>query len=193
MQNPTILKITVATVVALGLAAAPAASDDNDNGWFGGWGMSHMGHGWSMMHGWGRGPGSIMGFGENSMLDRIDGRLAFLKTELKITESQQKQWEELASTIRTNAEVHNAMMRDRMEEMRSGKFFEKPLPDRLAIQEAHLESRLQQVKDVRAALDKLYAVLDDNQKKTADEIVLPMMGLGMGMMGRGMRGMMRDN
>jgi hypothetical protein len=139
----------------------------------------------------------MMGFGENSMLDRIDGRLAFLKTELKITESQQNQWEELASTIRTNAEVHNAMMRNRMEEMRDGKLFEKLLPDRLAIQEAHLESRLQQVKDVRAALDKLYAVLDDNQKKTADEIVLPMMGMGMGMgmgmMGRGMRGMTQDN
>lgn len=194
MQKMTFLNTAAAVAIVLGLAAVPALSHDEDGGWFGSWGMGHMmGHGWGMGHGWRRGPGSMMGFWQDSMLDRIDGRLAFLKTELKITDAQQKQWDELANTVRTTAEAHNAMMRDRMEEMHSGKFFEKPLPDRLAIQETHLESRLQQVKDVRAALDKLYAVLDNDQKKTADEIVLPMMGMGMGMMGRGMRGMMRDD
>jgi hypothetical protein len=83
-------------------------------------------------------------------------------------------------TIRNNAEVHNAMMKDHMAEMKSGKFSERPLPDRLAMQVARMESRLQQVKDVRASLEKLYAVLDDEQQKSADEIVLPMMGMGMG-------------
>jgi hypothetical protein len=40
---------------------------------------------------------------------------------------------------------------------------------------------------VKAAVDKLYAMLDDNQKKTADDIVLPSMGMGMGRgMGCGM-------
>ena len=182
MQKKTFLNTAAAMAIVLGFAAVPALSHDEDGAWFSGWGMGH---------GWGRGSGSMMGFGQDSMLDRIDGRLAFIKTELKITDAQQAQWDELATTVRTTAEAHNAMMRDRMEEMRTGKFFEKPLPDRLAIQEAHLESRLQQVKDVRASLDKLYAVLDDSQKKTADEIVLPMMGMGMGM-GMMRRGMMGD-
>ncbi len=179
----TIAAATLALAVA---GVTPAMSDDDDSrgGWFNGWGMGHMKGG-----GMGRGGWGGMGFGGEAMLDRMDGRLAFLKTELKITDAQIPQWDELAETIRNNAEVHNAMMKDHMAEMKSGKFFERPLPDRLAMQEARMESRLQQVKDVRASLEKLYAVLDDEQKKSADEIVLPMMGMGMGRgMGRMMQG-----
>jgi hypothetical protein len=47
-------------------------------GWFNGWGMGHM-----MGGGMGRGGWGGMGFGGEAMLDRMDGRLAFLKTELK--------------------------------------------------------------------------------------------------------------
>ena len=72
-----------------------------------------------------------------------------------------------------------------MKEMDDGDFFKKPLPERLVFQETHLESRLQQVKDVKEDVEKLYAVLDEDQKKSADEIMLPMMGMGCGM-GRGM-------
>lgn len=80
------------------------------------------------------------------------------------------------------------MHREMMKEMRSGAFLRKSLPDRLVFQETHLESRLQQVKDVREQVEKLYAVLDDAQKQTADEVVLPMTGMGCG---RGRR--MMDN
>ena len=48
--------------------------------------------------------GPMMGYpGPEAMLDRIDGRLAFLKTELKITEEQTPVWEELAGAIRASA------------------------------------------------------------------------------------------
>lgn len=77
------------------------------------------------------------------------------------------------------------MQRQMMKEMHDGEFFKKALPDRLIIRETHLETRLQQVKNVREEVEKLYAVLDDGQKKSADEIMLPMMGMGCGM-GRGM-------
>ena len=176
-------------VLALGLmtvlASAASASDDDEysRGWHGGW-MGHM-----MGRGGGMG-GCMMGFGSDSMLDRIDGRLAFLKTELKISEQQKEAWDGLAQTVRNNAEVHNAMMRSMMKEMRDGDFFKKSLPDRLVVQETHMESRLQQIKDVRESVDVLYAVLNDTQKKSADEIVLPMMGMGCGM-GMGMGRMMR--
>ena len=49
-----------------------------------------------------------------------------------------------------------------------------------------MSTRLEQVKQVKAAVDKLYATLSDEQKKAADDIVLPMMGMGMG------RGMMKS-
>ena len=45
------------------------------------------------------------------MLDRIEGRLAFLKTELKITEAQTAAWNQLADVIRTAAKHHNERMK----------------------------------------------------------------------------------
>ena len=59
-----------------------------------------------------------------------------------------------------------------------------PLPERLILMETHMEARLEQTRAIREALDKLYAVLDDDQKKTADEVVLPVTGMDMGMMMR---------
>ena len=127
----------------------------------------------------------MMGYGPDAMLDRIDGRLAYMKTELKITDAQTAARDELAKVIHDTAETHNALMREMKKDVRSGDFFEMPLPERLTVQQTHMEARLEQIKSVKAAVDKLYALLDDDQKKTADDIVLPSMGMGMG------RGMMR--
>ena len=156
-----------------------ALADDNDGGWWPHWGMGR-----GMMGGWG-GDGGMMGYGPDTMVDRIDGRLAFLKTELKITDAQSTAWDELATVVRQTSETHNTMMLAMMKEVQDGSFFKKPLPERLQYQETHMQARLEQVRSIHQAVDKLYAVLDDTQKKAADEIVLPMMGMGMGM-GRGM-------
>ena len=163
-------------VVAL---SAPAMAESDDNGWWPHWGMGR-----GMMDGWGWG-GPMMGYGPDAMLDRIDGRLAYMKTELKITDAQAAAWEELAKVIHDTAETHNAMMREMMKDVRSGDLIKRPLPERLTVQQTHMEARLEQIKAVKAAVEKLYAQLDDDQKKTADDIVLPSMGMGMG------RGMMR--
>ena len=154
-------------MVAAGMLAvalsAPALAANDDNGW----------------------GGPMMGYGPDAMLDRIDGRLAYMKTELKITDAQTAARDELAKVIHDTAETHNALMREMKKDVRSGDFFEIPLPERLTVQQTHMEARLEQIKSVKAAVDKLYALLDDDQKKTADDIVLPSMGMGMG------RGMMR--
>lgn len=169
-------------VVAL---SAPAMADSDGDGWWPRWGMGR-----GMMDGWGWG-GPMMGYSPDAMLDRIDGRLAYMKTELKITDAQAAAWDELAKVIRDTAETHNALMREMMTDVRSGEFLKKPLPERLTVQQTHMEARLEQIKAVRAAVDKFYALLDDDQKKTADDIVLPSMGMGMG---RGMgSGMMRGD
>ncbi len=180
------LSTTLAAACLIAALGSPAIADDDDApGWWGGRGMHQM------MGRMGRGGGMggcMMGYGPGDMLDRIDGRLAFIKAELKITDAQSDAWSGLAETIRNNSETHNAMRREMMTEMRNGDFFKRSLPDRLTFQETHLGSRLQQVKDVREQVEKLYAVLDDKQKESADEVVLPMMGMGCG---RG-RGMMRN-
>jgi hypothetical protein len=174
--------------------AAPASLAAGESGW-----RDRMGR---MMDGWGRGPamgqwgegsmmgrhgtggmsGPMMGLGVDMMLDRVDGRLAYLKTELKITADQESAWDELSTTIRNTAETHNDMMRAMTEEYASGDFLTKSLPERLTLQETHLEARLEQVRAVHASVDKLYAVLTDEQKESADEIVLPTVGMGMGRM-----------
>jgi hypothetical protein len=168
--------VVLATAIAAMIAGPLAAQDQR------GWGMGQM------MQGWGNGP--MMGFGSDARLDRIEGRLAFLKTELKITDAQSAAWDGLATTIRTTAEAHNALMQSMMEQMHEGNYLEMPLPERLGLHESHMEGRLQQIKALRASVATLYAVLDDEQKKAADEIVLPTMGMGMmgGGMGRGMMG-----
>jgi hypothetical protein len=180
-------KVTVAlvagTIVVASLAIAGAQSDNQRDwgpGWGQGWGLGGMMMGGMMGRGYMGGMmGGMMGYGAEGMLDRIDGRLAFIKTELNIRDDQAKQWDALAQVIRDNAEVHNAMMRSMMEEMHEGDYFDKPLPERLTVMETHMEARLEQIRAVRESLDALYAVLDDEQKKTADEVVLPVMGMGM--------------
>jgi LTXXQ motif family protein len=164
-----------AIAVAAALAGPALAEDDDSTGWWPRWGMGRMMDDWGM-----RGP--MAGFMAEGMVERVEGRLAFLKTELKITGAQSAAWDELATVVKANAETHNAMMRTMMDEMRDGSFAKKPLPDRLVYEQTHLEARVEQIKTLKAAVDKLYAVLDDAQKKAADEIALPAMGMGMGMM-----------
>ena len=61
-------------------------------------------------------------------------------------------------------------------------FGKMTLPEMLAFQQGHLEARLEQVKATKDAADKLYSVLNEDQKAVADDVVLPMMGTGPGMM-----------
>jgi hypothetical protein len=171
------LRSVFAAGLMLGVVAMPvmAGAQDNDSGWWPRWGMGRM-----MMGQWG---GPMGGYDSDQMLGRIDGRLAFLKTELKITDQQTPSWNEFAGVIRSTAESHNAEMQGMLKEFHDGEFLKKPLPERLAYQQTHLEARLEQTKTVRAAVEKLYAKLSDDQKQAADDIVLPMMGMGIGRSG----------
>jgi ABC-type transporter Mla subunit MlaD len=108
------------------------------------------------------------------MLDRVEGRLAFIKTELKITEAQSSAWNQLADTIRTAAKNHN----ERMKAAFSREEKAKTLPERLEVQEQFVNARLEEIKQIKGSLANLYAVLSDTQKKEADDVVLPMAGMG---------------
>lgn len=173
MSNSRFTKLAVAGAL-VAVLSVPVLAHNEGGGWWRGWGSGHM-------MGGGYGHGSMMGQQwREGMLERIDGRLAFLKTELKITDDQKAAWDEFSTTVREGAETHNAMMRSMMTDMQDGKFFKKPLPERLTLRLTHMESRVEQIKSLQASVGKLYAALDDSQKKVADEIALPMMGMGMG-------------
>jgi hypothetical protein len=106
--------------------------------------------------------------------------VCLLKTELKITPEQTAAWDAFAAVVRTSVEARNEMMRSTAEEFDYGTIFDKPLPERLASQITRMEARLAQIKSVKVAADDLYAVLTNEQKAAADDVVLPLTGLGMG-------------
>jgi hypothetical protein len=60
---------------------------------------------------------TMMGHGMMPMMDpsqHLEGRLAFLKTELKITEAQTPQWTAYADALRANAKRMGQLMTEMM-------------------------------------------------------------------------------
>ena len=109
-------------------------------------------------------------------IDRIEGRIAFLRTELKITDAQAAAWNTFADALRTNAQklgVARASM------MGQGPGQQQPstLADRLDLQERWLLARLEGIRAIKPAFANLYATFSDDQKKTANEILAPHMGM----------------
>ena len=120
--------------------------------------------------------GMIMG--QNSMAGHIEGRIAFLKAELKITDAQQTLWNAVADVIRAKAKDMVGMPQGMA--MMGGS---ANLPDRLASHEKAMAAHLDGLRKLRTAFDPLYASLSADQKKTADSLMIGPMGvMGMGMM-----------
>ena len=169
MDSLRIFRISAAAA-AMAICLATAAEAQGGPWGEGGWGMwGTGGPGWGMGMMWRRGP---WGRGPDYMLERIEGRLAFLKAELKITEAQTAAWTQVADAIRTAAKRHN----ERMKSVFSGEA--KTLPDRIELQEQFMSVRVEEIKLIKAALKNLYGVLSDEQKKEADEMDIPMVGMG---------------
>ena len=114
-----------------------------------------------------------------SMADHVEGRIAFLKTELKITDAQQPLWNAVGDAMRANAKDVAAMMPMIQSMMQpSG-----TLPEKLAGREKAMTAHLEALRKLKSAIDPLYAALSDEQKKTADQLMVGPMGImGMGMM-----------
>ena len=114
-----------------------------------------------------------------SMADHVEGRIAFLKTELKIRDAQQPLWNAVGDAMRANAKDMAAMIPMIQSMMQpSG-----ALPEKLAAREKAMTAHLEALRKLKSAIDPLYAALSDEQKKTADQLVVGPMGImGMGMM-----------
>lgn len=128
------------------------------------------------------------GMGGMATIDRVEGRIAFLQAELKITEAQTGAWNALAETLRANAkklgEVRASMMGKPDDAQRPA----ATMADRLDRQEQWLLARIEGTRAMKAAFSKLNEVLSDEQKKTANDILAPHMGMGMmAMMGAQMQ------
>ena len=109
-----------------------------------------------------------------AMAGHVEGRLAFLKTELKITDAQLPRWNKFAEAVRDNAKAMADMPGAMTATNQSAK-----LPDKLAMREKMMTLHLEALRKLKAAFDPLYAALSDEQKKTADEIMPGPMGMMM--------------
>jgi LTXXQ motif family protein len=107
------------------------------------------------------------------MADHVEGRIAFLKAELKITDAQLSQWNTFADALRSNARQTAEMLGT------AGQAGALNAPDRLDRREKMLTSMLAMVRSTKAALSPLYAVLSNEQKKLADSLVREPMIVGM--------------
>jgi hypothetical protein len=133
------------------------------------------------MMGGGMGPMMQMMGGGMAMapFSHIEGRIAFLKAELAITDAQAPQWSSFADALRENAKVMRESMTAMMEANKPASAADRT-DSMVKMMSTHLES----MKAVAAAEKALYAVLTDSQKETADELLGgSMTGTGGPMMG----------
>jgi hypothetical protein len=173
---------TKGAVVALAIAAATvgtAIAEDQSPGWT--WGpRGMMGYGFMGpgMMGYGMGPW-MMGAGGsaeamcNAMGSHIDGRLAYIKAELKVTDAQESLWNAYAVAARDNAKA----MTGRCTTMMGKRDTQIGLPDRLDQNEQLMAAQLDAMRTVDKALKPFYAALSDDQKKTADQLLWRPMGM----------------
>jgi LTXXQ motif family protein len=109
--------------------------------------------------------------------DGLADHLAYVKKELKIGDEQAEQWSTAEQALLDNAKSYDELMRSMMKE--NGDYLDKPLPEFLTLMESQMETRLEQIRLVRDALSGLYEVLDKDQKDTANELLLPVVGMDM--------------
>lgn len=111
-------------------------------------------------------PGTVTGWGTLDFTDRIEGRIAFIRAELHITDAQGQTWNAFADAVRSSRQ-HLIEARQLLNQPYASS------AERLERYERHLTERLDALKNARAAFSRLYAMLDDGQKRTADELVVP--------------------
>ena len=119
-------------------------------------------------------PMAMMRGGMGQPFEHVEGRIAFLKAEIGITEQQQSAWDAFATALRGNAETMRAMHQKMVERMQSGA---KPWPDRIAGMAAMMSARGEALKAVEQAVRPLYDALSDEQRAKADALLAGPMGM----------------
>ncbi len=167
--------VAIAAVAAIAIGSVQAHQwSPRDHGRYGHHGMMKKA---GMHHGDHKGrKGHHGGKWQCDAAKHIDGRLAFVKTELKISSDQEKLWEDFATVARDNAkaaqercETRKAKWKDAKEKGESKQ--RPPLPERIDAHMQSLEARLEAQRARANALKPLYEALNDEQKKTADELI----------------------
>lgn len=103
--------------------------------------------------------------------DFAAGRTAFIKAELGLNDAQGAAFDAMAKVLN----AHHQGSQERRAAMWASMMNARTPLERFAARITTTETRLGMMKEMKAALDKLYAVLNDEQKRKAD-FILPTMG-----------------
>lgn len=143
------------------------------------------------MAGAGHGGGKHNAQFQGQRADRIDGRIAFLKAELKITQAQQGKWDDFekvlrgqsaerkaqAEKIRAERQAKRAEFQKQAEAAKAaGQTVQRPehkqlsAVEKMEMRQKMMKAQQEKQEKVLDAFKPLYASLSDDQKKTADEL-----------------------
>lgn len=96
----------------------------------------------------------------------LEGRLAYLKSALAITDAQADAWNAYAEAVKERGSLMQDMRQAMMEAMQKGSATE-----RIHARIQGMEAMVDAMKAVQPATDKLYTALSDEQKKIADGLI----------------------
>lgn len=98
-----------------------------------------------------------------------DGRIAFLRAELNITDAQKAVWDAYAAQINKNLQSMQGMQKT-MTTMMDAKTPLERIDARIAV----MDKRVQALKEIKPTLAALYAALSTEQKTKADQFLTGM-------------------
>ena len=140
-------------------------------------GMSGMSQGGGGAHA-GHGGGGMMKHMMCGFTEHLEGRLAYLKAELKLTDSQSGAWNAFADGWRAAAQKAAQKCETTDDRPDPAK---PPVLHKLSKMESHMVDHLEIVRAQKAAIEPLFTALSDEQKKIASETFTTIMKVGMSM------------
>lgn len=98
----------------------------------------------------------------------VDGRIAFLKTELKITPEQETQWQPVAAAMRQNANALDQVISSARQQRGT-----MDAVQRLTVREQFDKVRTENDERLLSAFKPLYAGLSSEQQQIANQLLVP--------------------
>jgi hypothetical protein len=119
-----------------------------------------------MMGSGGHDMGKGMRHGMMHSVPMMEARLAYIKADLEITEAQMPAWDAYAEAVRARHGAMDGVHADMMKAKKNGSVVE-----RMDARIKAMESMVDSLKALKPATEALYAVLTDDQKKKADQLL----------------------
>ena len=114
----------------------------------------------------------MMAGGMGMPFEHVEGRIAYLKAELKVTDAQSAPWNAFADTMRADA----AAMKTMHEGMGKAPM-PTAMPDRMAARRKMMSERMAMMDRSEASMKTLYAALSTGQRTTFDQLMSGPMGM----------------